>query len=183
MRKAAPSECQTNAEIARRLVKMAQMLQAQGENPYKVRAYRRAAEVITGLSNSIDEQVKAGADVTRYPGIGKGIAAALREIVLSGRLGQLEMLLAAAPPEVAALNEFPRLDPKRVARAYKKLKIGTLAELRALLDAGRVEEVLGRAMAQHFRDALTDRQEMLLVDAEPVAAEIDCTVPLNFWPE
>src|SRR5688572_5977811 len=61
----------SNAEIARRLLAYAQLLQAKGENPFKVRAYRRAAQTIKGLSEGIDALVRAEADVTRFPGIGK----------------------------------------------------------------------------------------------------------------
>src|SRR3954467_14198306 len=110
----APSRPLSNAEIAHRLVAYAQILQAKGENPFKVRAYRRAAQTIKGLRESIDRLGGAGADITRFPGIGKGIASALREIVFSGTLGQLELPLTATPPEVAAVNEYPGLDPKRV---------------------------------------------------------------------
>ena len=57
----------TNVEIAHRLAGYAQTLQDKGENPYKVRAYRRAAQTIKGLRESIDRLVRADADVTRFP--------------------------------------------------------------------------------------------------------------------
>src|SRR5262245_29928583 len=123
-----------NPEIAHRLVAYAHLLQSKDENPYKVRAYRRAAQTIKGLRESIDQLVRAGADVTRFPGIGRGIAAALREIVFNGTVGQLELPLAAAPPEVAVVNEYPQLDPKRVVRVFKRLKIETPAGLKQKFD-------------------------------------------------
>jgi DNA polymerase (family 10) len=85
----------TNAEISQRLAAHASTLQARGENPYKVRAYRRAAQTVKALRDSMDRLVRSGTDITRFPGIGKGIAAALREIVFSGDLGQLELPLGA----------------------------------------------------------------------------------------
>ena len=88
----------SNAEIAQRLTALAQMLQAKGENPFKVRAYRRAARTLEAYDESIHDLVQTGADLTRIPGVGKGIASALREIVSSGTLGQLEMLLSTVPP-------------------------------------------------------------------------------------
>ncbi|MDB6167435.1 MAG: hypothetical protein JWM88_299 [Verrucomicrobia bacterium] len=162
----------TNAEIAQRLAGMAQLLSAQGENPYKIRAYRRAAETIRGLGESIDEQVRADADLTRYAGIGKGIASALREIVLSGKLGQLELLMATVPPEVAELGDYPRLDPKRVLQAYKKLGIHSVPELKARLEKGEIGKMFGARMEQHFRNGLIETQAMLLDDADPLAASI-----------
>ena len=93
MSPAPPSQPLSNAELARRLAEVAQLLQAKGENPFKVRAYRRGADTIAGLSERVDAMIRDGKDVTRFPGIGKGIAAALREVVFSGKLGQTELLL------------------------------------------------------------------------------------------
>src|ERR1700681_3747964 len=76
----------SNAEIADRLTSLAQLLSAQKENPFKVKAYRRAAKTIRALSQSVDELVRQEADLTKYPGIGKAIESAIREIVLSGTL-------------------------------------------------------------------------------------------------
>ncbi|MES2694152.1 MAG: PHP domain-containing protein [Verrucomicrobiota bacterium] len=164
-----PARLLTNAELARRLVELAQMLRAKGENPFKVRAYRRAAETVGGLEESVDALVRAGEDLTRFPGIGKGIAAALREIVFSGKLGQLELLLSAAPPEVAALNEYPRLDPQRVARVYKKLKISNVGELREKFESGEIATAFGQRIEEHFRQALRENHQILLYDADEQA--------------
>ena len=135
----------SNPEIAHRLVAYAQVLQSKGENPFKVRAYRRAAQTIKGLREGVDPLVRAGADLTRFPGIGKGIAAAVREIIFSGTLGQLEMLLTEAPPEVAVVNEYPQLDPKRVAQVFKRLGIATLPELKQQFESGAIRAALGKA--------------------------------------
>ena len=78
----------------------------------RTRQHSRRGEKIRSRSARIDQLVRAGENVTRFPGIGKGIAHALREIVFSGTLGQVEMPLVAATPEMAALNEYPALDPK-----------------------------------------------------------------------
>lgn len=162
----------SNTEIAQRLVSYAHALQTKGDNPYKIRAYRRAAQTIRDLRQSIDALVRAGADVTRLPGIGKGIAAALREIVFTGTLGQMEMSLTAMPPEVAAVSEYPALDPKRAARVFKKFGIDTVAELKQKLDDGSIRTAFGPRMADHFRRAFRDSAVVLLDDADPLAAEI-----------
>jgi DNA polymerase (family 10) len=85
----------SNAQIARRLQDVARRLADRGENPFKVQAYRRAAQTIRTLSRSIEHQVRVGGNLTQYPGIGPGIAAALREIVFDGDLGQRELPLNA----------------------------------------------------------------------------------------
>ena len=96
----------SNAEIADRLASLAQLLSVQKENPYKIRAYQRAAARIRTLSESLDEMVRTGEDLTRYAGIGEAIASAIREIVLTGALGKLEKLRAEAAPAVKSLSDF-----------------------------------------------------------------------------
>src|SRR3954447_18886208 len=103
----------SNAEIADRLASLAQLLSAQKENPYKVKAYQRAAAKLRNMSESIQELVQDDADLTAYAGIGDAIASAIREIVQTGSLKKLESLRAQDSPEVASINDYPRLDPKR----------------------------------------------------------------------
>ena len=163
----------TNAEIANLLLSVAQLLSTQNENPFKIKAYRRAAKTVSNLSESVDELVRSDADLTAYPGIGKAIGGAIREIVHNGgTLAVLEAQRSAVSPEVAALNEYPRLDPKRVARIYKKLGIGSVAELRERLERGEIREQLGDRMDQHVRHALIDAKEILLFDAHPVVVAV-----------
>ena len=163
----------SNADIADRLMGLAQLLSAQKENPYKIKAYRRAAKSIRNLSESLEELVREGADLTRYAGIGKGIAGAIRELVESGSLRKAEALRAQVSPEVAAISAYPRLDPARALRIYKKLGIGTIEELKEKLEAGEIAAKLGSRMDAHVRQALTESQEMLLYDAEPLARSLE----------
>src|ERR1700736_19228 len=108
----------SNAEIADRLASLAQLLAARKENPFKVKAYQRAAANLRTMSESLDELVRDEADLTHYPGIGEAIGSAIREIVLTGRLGKLEKLRSQATPELASISGYPRLDPKRILRIY-----------------------------------------------------------------
>jgi DNA polymerase (family 10) len=163
----------SNAEIAQRLIALAQMLQVKGENPFKVRAYRRAAQNLQAWDESVYDLVLNGADLTSVPGIGKGIAAALREIVFSGKLGQLEMLLTSVPPELAALNEYPRLDPRRAARVFKKLQITTVPELVEKFEQGAIGKSFGPRMEDHFRSAFRTPTQILLDDADILAARLE----------
>ena len=87
----------SNAEIADLLASLAQLMAAGKENPYKIKAYQRAAARIRKFSESIDELVREGADLTVFAGIGDAIAACIREIVLTGTLGKLEKLRAHGP--------------------------------------------------------------------------------------
>lgn len=162
----------SNGEIADRLTSLAQLLSVLKENPFKVKAYRRAAKTIKTLSESIAELVRPDADLTQFPGIGKAIGGAIHEIVESGRFRQLESLRAQVSPEVAAISEYPRLDPARILRIYKKLNISTVDELKEKLSSGEIADKLGIQMDQHVRQALTARHEMLLYDADAVASAV-----------
>lgn len=163
----------SNAEIADRLTSLSQLLAAQRENPFKVKAYWRAAKTIRTLSESIDELVRADADLTEYSGIGKAISGAIREIVLSGSLKQLDKLRTEASPEVAAISEYPQLDLARVLRIFKKLKISSVAALKEKLESGEIREKLGARMDQHVRRALSECRQILLYEADTVAASIE----------
>jgi DNA polymerase (family 10) len=162
----------SNAQIARALRVQAQQLQANGENQFKVRAYRRAADTVATANTAIEADVRAGGDLTRFPNIGKGIAAAIKAMVLESTPAQLELLLAGAPPELAALDEHPRLDPRQVKRAYKKLGIASVEELKEKLASGEVKAQLGLRAEHHFRQALSDVTEIYLDDAYALSARI-----------
>jgi DNA polymerase (family 10) len=162
----------SNAEIADRLLGLAQLLAAQKENPYKVKAYRRAAKTIEDLPESVEDLVRSNADLTAFAGIGTSIAASIRELVQQGTLGQIESLRATVTPEIAALGEHPRLDPARVARIYKTLGIGSVAELKRELETGAIGRQLGGRMEEHVRQALAPTPGMLLYDAHRVAANV-----------
>lgn len=170
---APPQQALSNAEIADRLARLAQLLSAQKGNLYRVKAYQRAAAKIRTFSESLDEMVRDGADLTGFAGIGDAIAAAIREIVLTGGLRKLETLRAAAPPALASISDYPRLDPKRALRVYKKLGISSVEELRAHLESGAIEQRLGSRMAQHVRQGLTETHAMLLYRADALREAVE----------
>lgn len=168
-----PTTALSNADIADRLASLAQLMSAYKENPYKVKAYQRASARLRTFSESIEELVREEADLTAFPGIGEAIAACIREIVLTGTLGKLEKLRADANPELAGISRYPRLEPKRVLRIYKKLGIASIEDLKARLDTGEIEEVFGLRLAQHVRQGLTETHAMLLYRADDLRSSIE----------
>ena len=163
----------SNAEIADRLASLAQLLSAQRENPYKVKAYQRAAAKIRTLSESIEELVRDEVDLTAYAGIGEAISGAIQEIVRTGTLGKLEKLRSQAPPELASLSDYPRLDAKRVLGAYKKLGISSIDALRENLENGELERAVGLRTAQHIRQGLTETHAILLHKAHDLRNAVE----------
>ena len=162
----------SNAEIAKILLSLAQLLSVRKENPFKVKAYRRAAKAISAVSESIEELVRTDADLTTIPGIGKGISGAIREIVeRGGALEQLEDLRITVGQTAAALSEYPLLDPTRVERIYKKLNISSVAQLKERLESGEIGEKFGAHMERHVRQGLNPTTEILLYEA-PVSRPV-----------
>ena len=168
-----PGTVLSNAEIADRLASLGQLLSTQKENPYKVKAYRRAAAHIRNLPQSLDEMVHREEDLTQFAGIGAAIASAIREIVLTGTLSKLERLRGEATPAVAELSAHPKLDPKRVMRVYRKLNISSVGELHQRIENGEIEKVFGSRMAQHIRQGLTKTHSMLLYRADELRELIE----------
>ena len=169
----AKSPVLSNSEIADRLASLAQLLSSQKENPYKIKAYQRAAARIRHLSESLDEMVRNEEDLTRFSGIGEAIARAIQEIVTTGTLGKLEKLRAAATPVLLGISLHPRLDPKRVMRIYKRLGLSSIAELREQLESGEIVKLFGSRMAHHVRHGLTDIHAMLLYHADGLREEVE----------
>lgn len=163
----------TNAEIADRLSTLAQLLSMEKANPYKIRAYRRASNTIRGLGESVDELVRSGEDITAYPGIGEAISGAIREIVLTGTLASLEKLRSNASPELLSISAYPRLDPKRVLRIFKKLEISSAEALHQVLESGAIEQKFGSRMAQHVRQGLVQTNAILLYHAHDLVLSIE----------
>lgn len=163
----------SNTEIADRLASLAQLLSIQNENPYKVKAYKRAAAGVRNMSESVDQLVRDKRDLTAYAGIGEGISNAIREIVLTGNLEKLEKLRSEISPELIGISAYPRLDPKQVLRTYKKLGISTVEALRESLDSGAIARMLGPRTAQHVRQGLTEAHSILLSRAHDLRLAVE----------
>jgi DNA polymerase (family 10) len=162
----------SNGEIADKLSGLAHLLATRKENPFKIKAYRRAARTIRALGESVAELVHSNADLTRYSGIGPAISGVICELVKTGSTRRFQELQSQITPELAGVLDFPLLDPKRVLRIYKKLKISTIGELKERLETGEIGRVMGPGMDQHVRRALSDHTEMLLHEADRTVAAV-----------
>ena len=91
-----------NAEVAACFNRMAELLEIEGANPFRVRAYRRAASTIEDLPSSVAAMVSEAKDLDALPGIGEDLAAKIKEIVETGRLRALEEVEARTPSTLAA---------------------------------------------------------------------------------
>ncbi|CAN5754648.1 DNA polymerase/3'-5' exonuclease PolX [soil metagenome] len=129
----------TNAEIAGILRSHADLLEIAGENAFRINAYRRAADAVKEHHRSITDQQ----DLTEIPGVGAGIAAALQEILDTGRYSEFEDLQESLPGSLLTILDVPGLGAKRVARFYRELGITSLPELEQAARAGRLASLKG----------------------------------------
>jgi len=132
-----------NRHIAERFERLADLLEIEGENPFRVRAYRNAADTIRGLSAALPDLVADGADLTEYPHIGGEIAEKIETLVNTGRLPALEQVAERVPPELADLMRVQGLGPKGVKALYEHFEIRSLEQLEQVAQAGRVRELPG----------------------------------------
>ena len=172
----------SNRAIAERFQRLADLLEIEGENPFRVRAYRNAADTIAGLGVRLDEQVASGADLTRYHGIGREIADKIRTLVETGALPALEQVARRVPLELTDLMRIEGLGPRGVKALYDHFHLQSLDQLEQVAAEGRVRELPGfgakkeAALLEGIRRLrAAGQRRMRLADAEAVAE------PLRDW--
>ena len=164
-----------NGEIAAMLDALADLLDIEGANPFRVRAYRTAARTVRDLPHSLTALVAEGKDLVELPGIGRDLAAKLVEMVESGHFPALEEARARVPSGLADLVELPGVGPKRAKALYDELGITSLDELAGALKAGRVHgrHGFGEKTEQNLLHELERRRgperRPLLAAVEPIA--------------
>ena len=142
----------TNKDAADLLDAFADVLELRGANQFRVRAFRTASRRVDGLTVDLGELV-ASDSLESVPGIGKGIAGFLHELVTTGRVAEYEEMRAEIPPGVFDMLRVPGLGPKTAATLYSKLEITSIDELEAAAQANELAKV---------RSIGAKRQERLL---------------------
>lgn len=170
-----------NVAVASRLDEVANLLEEQGANPYRVAAYRRAAERIRVLDEPVAEILRTEGlqGLTRLRGIGESIARSIHLLVVLGRLPMLERLRGESDPE-AVLRTVPGIGRKLAERFHDELGIASLPELEAAAHNGRLHDIagIGEKRLAGIRDVLANRLGRLREHAvsaaveEPVVAEL-----------
>jgi len=116
-----------NREISRIFNEIADMLEIKGENPFRIRAYRRAAMNIEGISKDITEISKD--ELIKIPGIGQDLAGKIDEYIKTGKIQAYEDLKKEIPEGLSMLLNVPNLGPKTAKLLYEKLNIKNIDEL------------------------------------------------------
>jgi hypothetical protein len=160
-----------NLRVAQWLREAAELLHAQGANPFRVGAYRKAADTVLRFDGSLRalfaDQGRAGLEA--LPGIGAGIAAAIAEMLERGRWSQLDRLRGSLDPE-QLFRTVPGIGPGTAQRIHDALGVETLEALEVAAHEGRLEKVpgVGRRRGAAIRAALAE-----ILDRAPLGRRPD----------
>jgi len=167
-----------NAAIARKFHELADLLEIQGANPFRVRAYRNAASIVEGSSRPLEDRVAEGEDLSAIKGIGEDLAGQIKELVETGDLSQLQTLQKDVPEQLSELMRLDQLGPKRTRAIHDALGVSSLQELKQAAEAGKIRELSGFGAKTEKKileevDKLSDRDHRTrLGEAEQVAAPL-----------
>ncbi len=132
-----------NQEISNILQRLADILDIEGSNEYRVRAYRNAAQTIKSLSKNLFEMVEKEEDISKLPNIGKSMAEKIEEIINTGSLKQLKEAEKRVPKSLVELLDIPDLGPRSVYTLNKKLDIENIKDLQKAAEQGKIKDIKG----------------------------------------
>ena len=147
-----------NDAIARRFHRLAALMEVRGDDPFRLRSYRNAAEAIevwpTPLKEIAEKEGVAG--LQEIPGVGKAIAGKVVELLAKGTFDAWERLTAETPESVLDLLEIPGIGPKTAALLHQRFKVSSLAELKVFVNSGGLDMVdgIGPKTATRIKEVL-----------------------------
>ena len=165
----------SNGDIAQVFARIAVMLELDGANPFRVRAYGEAARVLESQAEPIAALAETPGALEALPGIGKDLAAKIRDIVRSGTTQAYEDLKTKYPPELVELTQLQGLGPKRVKQLFESLEIRDRTMLEAAARAGKLRELPGfgekmeAKVLQSLSTASQSTDRLLLAGVWPMA--------------
>ncbi len=132
---------QANEIVAALLQEYADLLQISGGDPFRARNYEKAAKSVAGYGSDVD--LLDDAALRKIPGVGGSIAAKIIQYQQTGTIAELEDLRASVPDGVREMTRIPALGPKRAFQLHRELEIGSIAELSAAIDEGKLKDLRG----------------------------------------
>jgi len=147
-----------NETIARRFYRLAALMEVRGDDPFRWRSYRNAAEAIevwpTPLKEIAEKEGVTG--LQEIPGVGKAIAGKVIDLLTKGTFDAWERLTAETPETVLDLLEIPGIGPKTAALLHQRFKVSTLEEMKAFVASGGLDMVdgIGPKTAERIKQAL-----------------------------
>ena len=147
-----------NEVIARRFYRLAALMELRGDDPFRWRSYRNAAEAIevwpTPLKEIAEQEGVGG--LQTIPGVGKAIAGKVIELLDRGSFDAWDRLTAETPESVLDLMEIPGIGPKTAAMLHQRFKVSSIAELKTFVAGGGLDKVdgIGSKTAEKIKEAL-----------------------------
>jgi len=147
-----------NEQIGRRFHRLAALMEIRGDDPFRLRSYRNAAEAIevwpTPLKEIAEQEGLAG--LQAIPGVGKAIAGKIIELLDHGTFDAWEKLTAETPETVLDLTELPGIGPKTAATLHQKFKVSSIEDLKKFVAGGGLEMVdgIGARTAEKIKESL-----------------------------
>lgn len=150
-----------NLAIARVLAEIGDLLEIKGENPFKIRAYRNAAETVTHAPSPIATMSEP--DLKGLPGIGKDLAGKIAELLNTGSIAYHQDLLQEFPPSILDMLHLQGVGPKTVSMLYRELGVRTLDDLQAAARDGRLRGLKGMGLKKEAQilKAVDERARMV----------------------
>jgi DNA polymerase (family X) len=169
-----------NIEVADAFDEIGDLLSIQGENAFRIRAYRRAAQLVRGLPRELAE-MSGPSDYDQLPGIGKDLAAKIAELVETGHLKALEKLRRKVPPGVRELLVLPAMGPVRVRALMSKLHVRSRGDLERALAAGRLGKLrgFGPVLRSKLEQALSTKEAAGVSKRPPISVAAQYAEPLR----
>ncbi len=168
-----------NTEIASLFDELADLLELQGANAFRLRAYRNASRTIGSLPEAISDLAQGGPKALQsIQGIGKDLSEKLMTVVESGELPQLEELREQIPTGVVMMLRIPGIGPKKVATIFNELGVTTLEQLREAAEQGQVARLKGfgaktaSAILEGLDQVEQSAQRVYHADARPIVEQI-----------
>src|SRR6266478_3972869 len=148
----------TNESIARRFYRLAALMELRGDDPFRLRSHRNAAEAIEVWPTSLQEiaRQEGVTGLQTIPGVGKAIAGKIVELLDRGTFDAWERIVAETPETVLDLLELPGVGPKTAATLHQKFKVSSLDDLRKFVQGGGLDLVdgIGPKTAERIEDSL-----------------------------
>lgn len=147
-----------NESIARRFYRLAALMDIRGDDPFRLRSYRNAAEAIETWPTPMQQIAKAEgiAGLQAIPGVGKAIAGKILELLDRGTFDAWERIIGETPESVLDLLEIPGIGPKTAALLHQKFKVSSLGALKKFVGGGGLELVdgIGPKTADRIKESL-----------------------------
>jgi len=166
-----------NQDIAAIFDEIADLLELEQANPFRIRAYRRAAQTVRAQPQELADRVAGGKPLQKLPGIGKDLEGKILEILDTGRCKALEALKKKVPQGLEDLLHLPGLGPARVRLLHEELGVTSPARLRSAIEKGTLTDVkgFGPGLAKKLSEALANPltgERMLRATAAGYAASL-----------